>query len=68
MAHSVKVMGDLRDFTAIPTVIMDSASFAVHGAIIARSKLRAAYLAAAQVVASWWRHEAQEHGQVRRDG
>ena len=57
MAHSAIVTGDLRDFTAIPTVIMDSgASFAVHGAIIARSKVRAACLAAAQVVTEFVAH------------
>ena len=56
VAHSAIVTGDLRDFTAIPTVIMDSASFAVHGSIIVRSKVRASSLAAAQVVEEFVAH------------
>ena len=41
VAHSAIVTGDLRDLSALSTVIMDSASFAVHGAIIARSRQEA---------------------------
>ena len=47
---------DFCDHTAIHTVIMDSASCAVYEAIIVRIKVRAACMAATQVVEEFVTH------------
>ena len=60
---------DFCDHTAIPTVIVDSASCAVYEAIIVRIKVRAACMAATQVVEEFVTHVKKHKSteKVRRD-